>query len=191
MEYPDDTMQPKADFAKAKRDVKQGMADVSQTATEALHDASDTIKQKAEGYLADATDALSEKAEGVQQDISSNLSVLAGAMRAASEHLANSSQRDVSKFVMDAAGGVERLSSSLKTKPFTEVVSEIRSFGRENSAALIAGSVLAGLALGRFLKSSPPEAGPDAPDSDWSPPFEGSELSEARTEEHMRERSYE
>ena len=125
-----------------------------QTATEALHDTKEAIKQKAAGYVSEAKDALSEQADTVQRDISSSLSDLAGAMRAASEHLANSSQRDASKFVLDAAGGVERLSSSLKTKPFTEVVGELRSFGRENSAALIAGSVLAGLAMGRFLKSS-------------------------------------
>jgi len=59
---------------------------------------------------------------------------------------------------LDAAGGLERLSSSLKNKPFEDVLMELRSFGRDNSGALIAGSVLAGLALGRFLKSSSPGA---------------------------------
>ena len=44
--------------------------------------------------------------------------------------------------------------SSLKDKPFEEVLGEIRAFGRDNSGALIAGAVLAGIALGRFIKSS-------------------------------------
>nr|WP_051695647.1 hypothetical protein [Mesorhizobium ciceri] len=83
-------------------------------------------------------------------------------MRAASEHLANNDQRTASKFTLDAAGSLERLSSSLKDKPFEDVLGEMRSFGRENSGALIAGSVLAGLALGRFIKSSPPSARTEA-----------------------------
>ena len=157
-----------ADFEKVKSDVKGSIERGQQTATEALHDTKEAIKQKAAGYVSEATDALSEQADTVQRDISSSLSDLAGAMRAASEHLANSSQRDASKFVLDAAGGVERLSSSLKTKPFTEVVGELRSFGRENSAALIAGSVLAGLAMGRFLKSSAPDTGPAASEASGS-----------------------
>ena len=160
-----------ADFEKVKSDVKDSIERGQQTATEALHDTKEAIKQKAAGYVSEATDALSEQADTVQRDISSSLADLAGAMRAASEHLANSSQRDASKFVLDAAGGVERLSSSLKTKPFTEVVGELRSFGRENSAALIAGSVLAGLAMGRFLKSSAPDTGPTASVSSGSASF--------------------
>ena len=90
------------------------------------------------------------------------MAAFGGALRAASEHLANSDQRAASKFVLDAAGGLERLSWSLKNKPFEEVLGEIRSFGRQNSGALIAGSVLAGLALGRFIKSSTPDSRTDA-----------------------------
>jgi hypothetical protein len=104
---------------------------------------------------------MTQQAEGAQRNISANMAAFGGALRAASEHLANSDQRKASKFVLDAAGGLERLASSLKDKPFEEVLGEVRSFGRDNSPALIAGSVLAGLALGRFLKSSAAE-GPAA-----------------------------
>ena len=111
-------------------------------------------QRKASEYASEAKEALFEHAEGTQQNLSANMAAFGGALRAASEHLANSDQRAASKFVLDAAGGLERLSSSLKNKPFEEVLGEIRSFGRQNSGALIAGSVLAGLALGRFIKSS-------------------------------------
>ena len=67
------------------------------------------------------------------------MKAFAGALRAASEHLANADQRTAAKFVLDAAGGLERLSSSLKDKPFEEVLGEIRAFGKDNSGALIAG----------------------------------------------------
>ena len=163
---------------KAEADLTEAYGRSKQSATEVIHDARDAVKEKATEYLSEATEALGEKAEGVQQDISSQLSALAGAMRAASEHLANNSQREGSKFVLNAATGIERLSSSLKSKPFSDVVGDIRSFGHDNSAALIAGSVLAGLALGRFLKSSAPQE-PNADDLRPTTPLsEASDYSE-------------
>ena len=105
-------------------------------------------------YASDAKEALLENAGEMQGDISARLMAFGGALRAASEHLANSDQRTVSKFVLDAAGGLESLSGSLKNKSFEEVVEEVRSFGRENSGALMAGSVVAGLALGRLFKNA-------------------------------------
>ena len=115
------------------------------------------------------------------------MAAFGGALRAASEHLANSDQRAASKFILDAAGGLERLSSSLKNKPFEEVLGEIRSFGRQNSGALIAGSVLAGLALGRFIKSSAPdlsqnETASEDSESSYIPPTNGSDPSAADME---------
>ena len=148
-----------SDFDAAKTELAAKFEEGKRTATEALHDAKDEVARKAGEYASEAKAALFEQAEGTQRDISSNMKAFGGALRAASEHLANSDQRAASKFVLDAAGGLERLSTSLRDKPFEEVLGEIRAFGRENSGALIAGSVLAGLALGRFIKSSaaPPQ----------------------------------
>jgi hypothetical protein len=144
------------DFSSAKTEISNVISEGKQSATEALHDARDDIKTKADEYVTEAKEAIAEKAEGAQQNISANMAAFGGAMRVASEHLANNDQRAASKFVLEAASGIERLSSSLKDKPFEEVLEEIRSFGRQNSGALIAGSVLAGLALGRFVKTSAP-----------------------------------
>ncbi|MER8437868.1 hypothetical protein NKH36_10540 [Mesorhizobium sp. M1312] len=158
MQRKDDQGRKPADFETAKSELSERFEQETQTATEALQDARDELTRKAGDYAAEAKQALFDKAEGTQRDISSNLKAFSGALRAASEHLANNDQRTASKFTLDAAGSLERLSSSLKDKPFEDVLGEMRSFGRENSGALIAGSVLAGLALGRFIKSSPPSA---------------------------------
>ncbi|MCF6114233.1 hypothetical protein [Mesorhizobium muleiense] len=162
MQREDDQGRKPADFETAKSELSERFQQETQTATEALHDAHDELARKAGDYAAEAKQALFDKAEGTQRDISSNLKAFSGALRAASEHLANNNQRTASKFTLDAAGSLERLSSSLKDKPFEDVLGEMRSFGRENSGALIAGSVLAGLALGRFIKSSPPSARTEA-----------------------------
>ena len=162
MQGEDDQGRKPADFETARSELSERLQQETQTATEALHDARDELARKAGDYAAEAKQALFDKAEGTQRDISSNLKAFSGALRAASEHLANNDQRTASKFTLDAAGSLERLSSSLKDKPFEDVLGEMRSFGRENSGALIAGSVLAGLALGRFIKSSPPSARTEA-----------------------------
>lgn len=143
-------------FEAAKSEISEKLEQGRQTATEALHDARDEIAQKVGEYTEEAKDALLKGAAGTQRDLSSSLLAFGRALRAASDHLAFSDHRTASKFILDAAGGMERMSSSLKNKPFEDVLEEVRSFGRDNSGALIAGSVLAGLALGRFVKSSSP-----------------------------------
>ena len=160
---------PEQNFENVKAEVGDTLRQGKESATAALHDARDEIKRKAGEYASDAKEALSRNAGEMQGDIGDRLMAFGGALRAASEHLANSDQRTVSKFVLDAAGGLERLSGSLKNKSFEEVVDEVRSFGRENSTALMAGSVVAGLALGRLFKSADPSH-EDEPDEAATPP---------------------
>jgi hypothetical protein len=148
--------QPATDFESAKSDLSDTMKEGKRTATAALHDARDEVVDKAGGYAAEAKEALKDQAEHTQRDMSATMQAFGGALRAASEHLENSNQSAASKMILDAAGGIDRLSSSLKDKPFNEILGDIRSFGRENATALVATSVLAGLALGRFIKSEAP-----------------------------------
>jgi hypothetical protein len=131
----------------------------AQSAKEAMHDARDEVTRKAGEYASEAKAAAVEQAEVAQKDVSASLAAFGDALRAAGDHLAGSDQRAASQFVMQAANGIERFAGSLKNKPFADVIDDVRTFGRENSGALIAGSLLAGLALGRFVKSSMPERG--------------------------------
>ena len=120
-----------------------------------LHDAQDAVTQKAGEVATEAKEtALLGQAADKQKDIGASLGAFGGALRAASDHLANSDQRSAATMMLDAAGGLERLSSSLRSKPIEEVLRELRDYGRNNTTALMVGSVVAGLALGRFLKST-------------------------------------
>lgn len=166
----DATGQASSDFQSAKSEISDRLASEKQSATEALHDARDDITRKAGEYVSEAKEALYDHAEGAQQNISAKMTAFGGAMRAASEHLANSDQRAASRLILDAAGGIERLSSSLQNKPFEEVLSEVRSFGRQNAGALFAGSLIAGLAIGRMIKSSAkPDESSDAEGNEVTP----------------------
>lgn len=156
MQRENDRGREPADFAEAKDEVSERIQQETQSASEALHDARDDVARRAGAYAAEAQQAVAERAEATQRDIGSSLSAFGGALRAASDHLANSDQSAASKFMQDAASGLERLSSSLKEKPFGQVLEDVQAFGRQNPGMLLAGSVLAGLALGRFIKASPP-----------------------------------
>lgn len=156
MQRENDRGREPADFARAKDEVSDRIQEETQSAGEALHDARDEAARRAGAYAAEAQQAVAEKAEQTQRDIGSSLSAFGGALRAASDHLADSDQSAASQFMQEAASGLERLSSSLKEKPFGQVLEDVQSFGRQNPGALLAGSVLAGLALGRFIKASPP-----------------------------------
>ena len=150
--------QQQADMNVAASDAKDTIKRETQSAKDALHDARDEVARKAGEYASEAKSAAMEQAEVAQQDVGASLAAFGGALRAAGDHLAGSDQRAASQFMMQAADGIERFATSLKNKPFADVLGDVRSFGRENSGALIAGSLLAGLALGRFVKSSMPDS---------------------------------
>ncbi|WFP62197.1 hypothetical protein [Mesorhizobium sp. WSM4904] len=157
MQRENDQGREPAEFANAKNEISDRLQKETQSAGEALHDARDEVVHRSGQYAADAQQALSEKAEETQRDVGSSLAALGGAMRVASDHLADKDQKSASKFMLDAAGGLEELSSSLREKPFRQVLEDVQSFGRKNPGMLIAGSVLAGLALGRFMKATSPK----------------------------------
>jgi hypothetical protein len=100
-----------------------------------------------------------QKAEGAKQGLSGGLKVLGGALRAAGDHLSENGQAGSSKLIGEAASGLERFADSLDSKPLGEVFDELRTFGHNNAEGLFAGSMLAGLALGRLLKAAGTEGG--------------------------------
>jgi hypothetical protein len=56
--------------------------------------------------------------------------------------------------VKQAADGLENLSRSISEKRPEEMLDAVRDFGRRNPTAFVAGAVLVGLAVGRFIRSS-------------------------------------
>jgi hypothetical protein len=141
----------------------------AQSARETLHDARDEVARKAQEFASDAKSAAMEQAQTAQRDVGASLVAFGGALRAAGDHLAGSDQGAASQVVRQAADGIERFAGSLKNRPFADVIEDVRSFGRENSGILFAGSLLAGLALGRLVKSSAPAAHPAPSRPETSP----------------------
>jgi hypothetical protein len=61
-------------------------------------------------------------------------------------------------YIHSVADGLESASSALRERSVEDLVSGFNSFARRQPAAAFAGSVLAGFALSRFLKSSAPHS---------------------------------
>lgn len=134
--------------------VASALEEGKQSATRALHDIRDDLGQKTSEIAAEAKDATVRKVEEAQHGLGASLASLGGALHAAGDHLAEKEQGTASKLIQDTAEGIERLASSLRDKSLEEVIGEIRTFGRDNAGALIAGSALAGLALGRLVRTT-------------------------------------
>jgi hypothetical protein len=114
----------------------------------------DTVKQEAQTFAAAAQDKAIDRAEQTKETASRTVADFANAVRRAADELSQSDQSAASRIVQQAANGLESLSRSVSDKRPEELLDAVRDFGRRNPTAFVAGSVLIGLALARFVRSS-------------------------------------
>ncbi len=115
-----------------------------------LSEASEAVRQEAKQVGAQAQEMAGEQAEKVKEAAASHLDVFADALRAASDELGRNQSGPAAEMVSSAASGLEGLTRSLHGQSTGEMIETVRRFGRENPVGFLAGSVLAGVALGRF-----------------------------------------
>lgn len=112
------------------------------------------VKDEAKSFAATAQDKVGDQVEQGKQTATKAMGDFANAIRKAGDELSQSDQSMAAKMVRQAADGLESFSRSVTDKRPEELLDAVRDFGRENPAAFIAGSVLLGLAIGRFARSS-------------------------------------
>lgn len=116
--------------------------------------AAQSVKQEAASFAATAQEKAVEQVEKHKETATQTLGAFADAIRQAGDQLAQNDQSAAGHMVRQAADGLESFTRSLEGKRPEELVDAVRDFGRRNPTVFIAGSVLAGLALARFLKAS-------------------------------------
>jgi hypothetical protein len=126
----------------------------SSSPKEMVASAAQAVKQEVASFAATAQDKAKDRIEQGKGAASSTLGDFANAIRKAGDELSQNDQSMAGRVVKQAAEGLEGLSRSVSEKRPEELLDAVRDFGRANPAAFIAGSVLVGLALGRFLRSS-------------------------------------
>jgi len=110
------------------------------------------MRQTAAGMGSDMKKEAANQAEQAQQKASESIHNFAEAISKAGAELSAKDEGPAAQLLSQAAGGLEQLSSALNQKKFEEVVGDVRRFGREHPGTFLAGSVLLGIALGRFAQ---------------------------------------
>lgn len=123
--------------------------------------AADAIKTEAQTFAQTAQDRLREEAQKRTETATKTLGDFAGAIRRAGDELSQNDHSPAARLVGQAADGLQRFSLSLADKRPEELLDNVRDFGRKHPLAFIAGGVLVGVALGRFVRSSEADAEPD------------------------------
>jgi hypothetical protein len=150
-------MRDKRSLGEARRkveDVQKDLAAEATSAAGALRDVRDATLEKASDLASEAKESAMRRGGDLQREFSNSLRTYADAVGKACDQLENSSADTSARLVREAADGLRKCSESLANKPFQEVLEDVRSYGRQYPAALIGGSVLAGLMLGRLSRSA-------------------------------------
>ena len=121
-------------------------------------DAAQVVKREAASFAEGAREKAVENIDQQTEAAGRTLGDFANAVRRAGDELARSDQSMAIHLVRQAADGLEGFARSLTDKRPEEMLQAVREFGRRNPTAFIAGSVLAGVAIGRFLRSSSPSS---------------------------------
>ena len=117
--------------------------------SESAADVTEEVRGMAGGVKDRAVDAAEDaKTKGVDQ-----MAGVAGAVHGAADELSRELPQ-AAGYIHSVADRLESASSALRERSLEDLMSSLNHFARRQPAAAFAGSVLAGFALSRFLKSS-------------------------------------
>ena len=148
----------------------------SPTFKEQVAGARERVKGEAANFASTAREKALGAVEQRQQQATSAVRDFADAIRTAGDQLSERNQGMVAQVVRQAADGLEGFTRSFESKSPQDMLNSVRDFGRRNPAAFIGGSLLIGLAVGRFIRSSMPEDDYDSTQgfaAEWEPSTTG------------------
>ena len=140
-------------------DAGRRLDDERKAISDTIVEAKDAVTAQARDLKDQATDRLGTQAESMKEEATASLTAFSDALKAASSELSGKQLGFAGDMVQQAAGGLESLVRAVEDRSPGEMLDSLRSFGRQNPIGFIAGSVLAGFALGRLAAVLPPEAG--------------------------------
>ncbi|HVI33807.1 hypothetical protein [Phenylobacterium sp.] len=124
------------------------------SAKEKMGQATQKMRDEAAHFASQAQQKAAGEIERRKATASQTLGQFATAIRKAGDELAEGDQSVAGRFVGQAADGLENFARTLSERRPEELLDSVRDFSRRNPTAFVAGAVLAGLAIGRFLRSS-------------------------------------
>lgn len=143
-----------------RRDIEKAgsrLEEEKQAASKGARETRDKVKEAGAALTERARDEADAQGAKLKDRTAAELDNFAEAIRAASDRLSEKQPGAIADLVRQASRGLEGMSRTLKGRSTSELLDNIRDFGRHNPTAFIAGSVLAGFAVGRFAGSSTPQ----------------------------------
>lgn len=123
-------------------------------AREKLVETGEAVRGEAAHFAERAREEVTRTVEAKTESVASALDAFADAVRKAGEELGAQDQSMAAKLAMNAADGLQTFSRNLGGKSAEEMLHSLRDLGRNNPTVFLAGAVVAGLAIGRFARSS-------------------------------------
>lgn len=123
-------------------------------AREKLVETGEAVRGEAAHFAERAREEIAHTVETKTDSVAGALDVFADAVRKAAEELSAQDQSMAAKLATNAADGLQTFSRNLGGKSAEEMLHSLRDLGRNNPSVFIAGAVVAGLAIGRFARSS-------------------------------------
>jgi hypothetical protein len=133
---------------------KQTASDVASQVKQAASDTLSQAKQAMSESLGDTKRQMESTFDEQKSQAAGRLGSVANALRQTSEQLNAQNETTFAQYAQSAAEQIENWSELLQTKNLNDLVNEVQDFARRQPELFIAGSLAAGLLLGRFLKSS-------------------------------------
>ena len=129
-----------------------------------LQNAAQATKEQARAAVSDATESVRSSLTQQKDGAASSLGSFAGALRKAARETDGQSQ-GVGRMADWAADGLERVSSTLRSKDLDGMVREVESFARSQPVAFFFAAAAAGFLATRFLKAGSPQEKESEPPS--------------------------
>ena len=142
-------MEPRSHQRDESRDVTSALA----TETEHLSETARTLKDEVQASAATLKETVADVGAREKNYAADRIEQLAKAVHGAADEIGPQIP-GASRYIHDAAAGLERASSTLQQSSVEDMLSTLNKFAREQPALFFGGAIVAGISLSRFLKSS-------------------------------------
>lgn len=144
--------------SEAGQDLKQQAKDTAGQAKDQVKDLASQAKDQTVELAHQAQDQVSTFVDQQKKQAAERLGGLAGALHEAAKNLEQKDAEGFGRYAHRAAEQVDRASRYLREKDLQGFVRDTETFARRHPDFFLGGSLVAGVLLARFLKSSAKEA---------------------------------
>jgi hypothetical protein len=114
----------------------------------------DTLKSDAAELMGKAKDAGKEQSELGKQTVASQAEKLSAVVEQTSAQLKENDLQTLAEYAGDLGSAIKSFSENLRNRTVEDLLNDTRALAKNNPTAFLAGSLIVGVAVGRFFKAS-------------------------------------